>query len=463
MSASLKRLGRTIGYTFLFAGIVLTTILLVAMAKGYQIDLIHGQINSGGLVFLASEPNGAEIFMDGNDLNKTTPAKLSLKSGQYSFSITKPGYHSWQKTIEVDGGYVSQAQYVFLPLSDTKIHTLAALSSPSILSQSPNRTLVAFFEDAADPKVRIWQLDSSTPTVVYKLSSGFIKQHAQATNLEWATDNRHLLLRLVIGTTPRYLLLDTAAPGTAQDLNQLLTKNFTSLHFSSDSSQQAYGIAGGDFYRVNLASNTISDPQALNLKTFTTNTQDIYGLRQAKSGYELVHLDSTDAVHVITGKLSLKHHYRLSFSNYNGKRLLALADLDAGTVNFYSATSEDKLAIAKLAGLSINGLSNSPDSRYLLIYGDKSIATYDLDSARLWKFELARASTAAPRWFDNYHLLLNLGGQIMLADYDGTNRQSLLKANPSFGMVASQDYHLLVGISSGGKPTLISATLLPVE
>jgi hypothetical protein len=53
------------------------------------------------LIDVASEPSGAEIYVDGVFAG-STPSKLSVKVGEHSIRVTRPGFKDWERRILVD-------------------------------------------------------------------------------------------------------------------------------------------------------------------------------------------------------------------------------------------------------------------------------------------------------------------------------------------------------------------------
>ncbi len=56
--------------------------------------------SSAAVVHFKSEPEGAEILVDGKFVG-TTPSELRLAVGEHSIKIVKAGFESWERTFEV--------------------------------------------------------------------------------------------------------------------------------------------------------------------------------------------------------------------------------------------------------------------------------------------------------------------------------------------------------------------------
>lgn len=54
-------------------------------------------------VTITSEPSGAEIAVDGQ-FDSSTPSKLLLSPGEHTIRVTRPGFKSWERKINVEQG-----------------------------------------------------------------------------------------------------------------------------------------------------------------------------------------------------------------------------------------------------------------------------------------------------------------------------------------------------------------------
>ncbi|MCA9334368.1 PEGA domain-containing protein, partial [Candidatus Saccharibacteria bacterium] len=127
------------GYICIAIAIALTAIILLYQAYGFGVTR-KGDVTQNGLLFFSSQPNPANISVNGKLTRYTTNTRLSILSGVYKFEITRDGYRNWERMIEVEGGAVQHFDYPFLipsKLSDKKIKTFA--TAPRFTTQSPDR------------------------------------------------------------------------------------------------------------------------------------------------------------------------------------------------------------------------------------------------------------------------------------------------------------------------------------
>lgn len=74
-----------------------------------------------GDISITSNPAGAEIWIDGNDMQKTTPDTIvDAPIGSHSFTLKLVGYNNTVGDINVVGGITSYVFAILVPLSPTK-------------------------------------------------------------------------------------------------------------------------------------------------------------------------------------------------------------------------------------------------------------------------------------------------------------------------------------------------------
>ncbi|MEJ2441674.1 MAG: PEGA domain-containing protein, partial [Patescibacteria group bacterium] len=91
------------------------TLLLIAVAgtfvfyyaRGYRFDSEQFKFIPNGLLVAKSDPDGAQIFIDG-ELKTATNANIFLSPGTYDVSIRKEGFLPWYKRLTVEKEVVTE-------------------------------------------------------------------------------------------------------------------------------------------------------------------------------------------------------------------------------------------------------------------------------------------------------------------------------------------------------------------
>lgn len=123
-----KRLRRILFWSVVAIFIIATPIFL-AYSFGYFFDFQELKWVGTGSAYLSSNPEGAEVFINGEKNDKKTPGLIKLRPGQYLISVQKEGHHSWQKILNISSHQVTEARNIFLPLKNPLIEPVNISSS----------------------------------------------------------------------------------------------------------------------------------------------------------------------------------------------------------------------------------------------------------------------------------------------------------------------------------------------
>lgn len=95
--------------------------LILFYAWGYTFDWNEKKpVLTGGL-YLRSIPKDAEIYLDGEPIEKTPNFIKRLAPKEYRVKVVKKGYHPWQKKLRVESKLVTEVKNILLIPTNPKI------------------------------------------------------------------------------------------------------------------------------------------------------------------------------------------------------------------------------------------------------------------------------------------------------------------------------------------------------
>lgn len=97
-------------YTLLSVGIVSFFLLapfLVLFISGIHYNTSSHSFVRTGLISAVSQPSGADVYLNGKYVGKTSKSIRFLDDGDYQIKLSKPGYFDWEKTLNVKKAYVT--------------------------------------------------------------------------------------------------------------------------------------------------------------------------------------------------------------------------------------------------------------------------------------------------------------------------------------------------------------------
>lgn len=95
---------------------VVLFVAVVLYARGYRIDVQKGKLTSSGIVSVTSTPSSAQIYINGT-LYGVTDAHFTLPYGKYTIEVKKEGYAPWKKNIVLKGELVQSLDAALFPVS----------------------------------------------------------------------------------------------------------------------------------------------------------------------------------------------------------------------------------------------------------------------------------------------------------------------------------------------------------
>lgn len=178
-------------------------------ARGYKFNLNTLKFQPNGILVIKSEPDGASVFING-DLKTATNATISLSPGVYDVEVKKDGYFSWYKRLTISKEIVTQASIsLFRNVPSLSPATFSGAHNP-IMSEDGSKIAYTVLPatGVTDDKVGLWTLDT------FSLPLGFANDPKRITNgdlvnagYSFSPDGRQIMLT----TSNGIFILDTGS------------------------------------------------------------------------------------------------------------------------------------------------------------------------------------------------------------------------------------------------------------
>jgi hypothetical protein len=456
-----------VGYFLVAIVIGLATVIIVYGANGWGINTKTGQIVQNGLFFADSKPGGAEIYLNGKDQNTTTSARLILPAGNYALTLKKAGYRDWSRSFTLAEESIARYVYPFLfPVKPVSATLKTYDAPPGLISQSPdhkwllieqnNPTLTSPVFDEYDTST----LDQSTPAATQvSVPAGIFTDYSnlsKLTEVEWSTDNVHLLLKHEYSSGNEYILLDRAHPDQSVNVNRLLgiAPSQVSLRDKKTDQLYIYDQAQQSLQLADVGAKTIAPaflkhvlaykPYGKDLITYITDTGEPAGTVAAKiwdngQTYKL-------------NEFSAGQTYLIDFAQFQGHFYYTVGSDTADRINIYkdplnglkNPAVGKALPTVALHDVGATKLKFSDNTRFIGAENRQNFAVYDLETQTSYQYPLASVLSGDMAWMDGHRFIGQSGGNIFVMDYDGTNQQVIAPTLLSQGGFFSNDYnHLL--------------------
>lgn len=464
------------------ATIGLVTVLVFVML-GYQFNKSDGKIEQGGLVQFDSRPTGANVTIDGVSFGTRTASKTTMTSGQHFITMSRAGYKTWQKSIDVVPGSVLWLNYTRLIPNDLTPSNAATLSSVTGTVASDDNKWLAIKEIASTPIIKLADLTQDT----IKLTDLTIPADAytqpgegktQSFTLDsWDPDSRYILVKHTYNDDAvEWLVVDSQNAAATKNMTRLLDVAATKVVFSNNNSHILYAKIGSDVRKIDLNAATLSRPLATNVAefalysdsmiTFTTNRDDTTGTRSVS-----YYIDGADAPRTIrTYKDDGTAPLHFVVGRYFSDTIVSIAYGDTLTMlkGDLPRDEKTKIALKDLATMPLAGgaqyLTDMTNGRFVVAQNGATVSVYDLELSKTTKFTLKGSSdvTKQLKWLDGYTMWSDRDGTIRLYEFDGANQQDIMQVQPGFEATLSPNSKYLYGItkSSDGSYHLTRVKLI---
>lgn len=463
-----------LGYGLVGLVIAAATTILLYQAYGFGLDK-NGQIVQKGLVYVSSQPGGADIYIDGVK-NDTTNTRINIKSGQYDFVLKRDGYRDWQHTITVEGGAVTHYEYPFLFPVELKTDTKQTLDfAPAFVSSSPDRRWLLIGQANANNNLQITQYDLKNPdqaSTSFVLSSDVAVVNPKADSwsvVDWADDNNNLLLRHDYEGGYEYVLLNHDAPPESINLTKTISGSAPQIRLQ-DKKADSYVIYDPTTKLLSLASLKSTTPRpwvqgVIAYRTYSNDTALYITSEGAETDRVLVKLRQGDQTYNIRSIIP-GDSYVLNLTRYENDLVVGFGGSTEDKVYIYlnpvealqKAPQQEISPIATLRIKSANSLNFSQNTRFLVAEAGDMFAVYDAERDRSYTYTVDNkldAPQSKASWMDGHRLTYVSNGKLVVLDFDNTNVQTLMEANPNYLPFFDTDYKYVYSLANNQAGQLI--------
>ena len=333
------------------------------IARGYKFNLKTFNFQPNGILVLKSEPDGASVYIDG-ELKTATNTNMPIAPGTYDVEVRKEGYFSWYKRLTIEKEVVTQADISLFKNVPSLSPVTTNGASNTVMSEDGSKIAFSVLpsKDIDAEKTGLWTVDT------FSFPLGF-----------------------------------TNGPKRITD-GDLTDATYT---FSPDGRQVLLTISEGDFL-LDSGSFT-SQKERVNIASKKEEIMIEWKKVKEAKDQSLIKNLPPELIDVLSRKVS-----NFVFSPDNNLIL-------------YTASSSATLPaglIKPLPGASTQKQERDIQSGRTYVYDIKEDRNFLISDQPTTIDNNDQAQIQALRWVStSRHLLLAFPGQIIVMDYDGTNRQ----------------------------------------
>ena len=122
--------------------IIIFAAIAIFWARGFKPNFRNGSIDRTGLIVASSIPTGASVYLDDRLTSATDTNITFLDPKTYKVKISKDGYSTWQKEVEVRADLATEIKALLFPLApEIKPLTTTGAASPTV---SPDNLKIVY-------------------------------------------------------------------------------------------------------------------------------------------------------------------------------------------------------------------------------------------------------------------------------------------------------------------------------
>ena len=378
------------------------TYLAVRWAQGdFRVDESEDMLaRETGLLHATSTPKGAEVYIDGK-LTSVTDNTIYLSPGSYAVTISKDGYSTWHKNINIQRGLVAQTNATLFPSSPSITSvTYTGVQNPLA---SPDGSKIVFYTNAASAKSKngLYVLDvTNLARSPQQICDDDPDYNLSAATIVWSSDSNEIL----VVTASKTFLLNSSRFVNLQstpDVSLQLTTTLTSWEEDLALREQQFAE------KIPLAA----------LDTIREHSKNMY-----------LSPDKTRLLYTATGEASIPDGlipYLPATNSQPEQRRLTTGQLyiyDSYEDRNYPLGEAVATSSAKMLLTTPVPATNVPFTANKSVI-HSSLQTTDLDQT-LTNFTNYYGSPLTREWTwlpDSTHLIRTHDNQIELISFDGTN------------------------------------------
>lgn len=470
-SGKKEALRLTVTYTIMTLSVLVLVALLVLTILNYRFNTSTGTLEQRGLIQFDSIPSGATVAINGSAISPRTPTKFSIDPGNHQFSISKDGYHEWQKEQAIGAGTLVWLNYARLVPTNLETEVVQALPSVHNALAAPSLETIVIQSAANSPTFQRVNIARDTPEIkeVALPTAVFTSSDAEAARLptrfdmmKWDDGGRYLLLNATTGDATEWVVFDTESPEKSRNLTRELALPIQSAEFSGKSGNVLYIATNDAVRKIDLSAGTISRALVEGVESFRlydsntvtyTTKPNAEGLRSVG-----IYREGETQAHVIRTAKAVNAPMSIALGSYYSSTYIAVAE--GAKMTLYRGQYDKADGLAKVTEKAIDSpvdrLEFNPNRSHILIRAGSTFASYDIEHGGFAKTTLPQGSARDLRWLDDMNLAYTENGMVVMEELDGMNAHEIMTTTHRSSVTLSRNgtYMYSVSASSEGQPQL---------
>ena len=450
---------------FMFVAVIAIVFLMMLVAMGFKFN-DEGNLEQSGLLQLTSIPGSAKVTIDGNELLMPTKINKLLSIGEHDVKVTKTGYDTWNSTIKIDSGLLTEINWVRLfPLNPKTSDVDTFATAPTLVSASNSRKYMLVAEENNDhfdllslqeEKIKSTSIAFSDFISIAPNEDGSTTpaKASEFNVVAWNNNDNKILMKYSRNNEINWVLVNAAKPKESLNLTSIYNKKFVQVLFENDSATKAWALSGDELYQLDLSNKSITGPIATKVQKIANNgdvvayiaTSDEVLIDDTKTIDSEVAVDDDTTANKIfiykdgeesativadlgsteaSSMLEMGTHWSSNWLAYN---IGAKMYIRSGVYPSYNKNSLEDFQIKYEKDISHAPVATDKnvDQRIIMLAESNKVTAFDLETKAMYSYE-TDGIISDFTWLDNYMLWQQKDTKLVVWDFDGNNHREIVQ------------------------------------
>ena len=400
--------------------VIMMVIVLVLVVSGYWLNSDF-EVERQGMLQISSIPTGASVEVDGESpwFQRTNTSKI-LSSGKHTVVISKDGYDTWSKTINISEGLLYKLNYPHLFLKERVKEIAFNATTFTSATVSPNRKLMMLINNTTNWSLVDLENDTIKPTNL-NLSSIFTEEpselpipiNLEILSLNWDEANEHVLVQTNNNSEIVWYLIDVKNPAKSLNLTKTFLKPFGRVSIVDHSAKNLLVTIGKDLYKAETDSLQLSQPIVKDVNSYDYYDSEIIYSANNQIGI-IKNINKEPTIFIETESPA-----KVFFGRFYDTRYIYV--IESNILSVYEENSDTPIFTSSL-NITPSTVKVGPSSEFLFMNENNNFVTLDMESMIINTWS---TKTNDYHWLDGHMIYTVLDGVLSIYDFDGLNYRTL--------------------------------------
>ena len=433
--------------------VVAMVVVLAFLVSGYWLGSGF-QVERQGMLQIGSVPIGATVAVDGEApwYQRTNTSKV-LTSGEHVVSLTKDGYDSWSRTVNIRDGLLYRVNYPRLFLLEREKEAVYSSSAATMATVSPDHKWMLVANNTTTWRLLNLSSDKVEPKTisVATLFDSVSMASGAATGLftgeimrfSWSEDNEHVLIKSKLEDKVEWVLLNIKSPSESINITRQFATSLDDIRIFDNSASTLLAMKGSNLHKIDVSGRQISAVLIEKVQNYDVFGSDIIftaaiGQKSAyDSSDEMLRQEDSLAEEDVyvpnyyTGVVKLNDIERISYITSSEEPIRAFISRFYDE-KYITVVTDAMISVYKYGGAETifeSALSFAPDNikishdgSFVFMNSGSQVMTLDMEALELCEWAL---DTGSFGWLDGHIIYGVKDGTLVVYDFDGLNRRTL--------------------------------------